>query len=114
MFLQDHCETNKIITTEQAGGEKVWGCLEQLLINKTILEEVTKYRRNLVVIWLDYQKVFDSIPHSWLFEALRLANFPEKSIYVIDTLTKCWSTNLHIHSEIFQGDTFIICHIIYI
>ena len=86
LFLQDHCETNKIITTEQAGGEKeVWGCLEQLLINKTILEEVTKYRRNLVVIWLDYQKAFDSIPHSWLIEALRLAKIPEKIINAIDT-----------------------------
>ena len=41
-FLQDHCKRSNIITAEQAGGKKeVWGCLEQLMINKTILEEVT-------------------------------------------------------------------------
>ena len=122
-FLQDHCEDNGIVTTEQAGGKKeVWGCLEQLLINKTILEEVSKHRRDLVVIWLDYQKAFDSIPHSWLIEALRLAKIPEKIIDAIDALTKCWSTNLHLHSEtehllsdvieylkgIFQGDTLSV------
>ena len=29
---------NNIVTTEQAGGKRgVWGCLEQLLINKTVL-----------------------------------------------------------------------------
>ena len=76
----------------------------------------------MVVIWLDYLKAFDSIPHSWLIEALRLAKIPEKIINAIDTLTKCWSTNLHIHSEtehlvfdvihylkgIFQGDTLSV------
>ena len=35
-FLEHHCEVNDIVTTEQAGGKKeVWGCPEQLLINKT-------------------------------------------------------------------------------
>ena len=42
-FLQDHCQRSNIITTEQVGGKKeVWGCPEQLLINKIILEEITE------------------------------------------------------------------------
>ena len=29
MFIQDHCESNNIITDEQAGGKRgVWGCSE--------------------------------------------------------------------------------------
>ena len=41
IFLQNHCEVNNIITSEQAGGKRsVWGCTEQLLINKSILSEV--------------------------------------------------------------------------
>ena len=56
-FLQDHCDSNKIVTDEQAGGKKkVWGCLEQLIINKTILGQVIKNRRSLITIWLDYKK----------------------------------------------------------
>ena len=53
-FLQDYCQRNNIITTEQAGGKKeLWGCLEKLLINKIVLEEVTEIRRSLITVWLD-------------------------------------------------------------
>ena len=41
IFLQNHCEVNEIITSEQAGGKRsVWGCTKQLLTNKSILSEV--------------------------------------------------------------------------
>ena len=63
-FLRDHCKRSNIITVEQAGGKKeVWVCLEQLIINKNILEEVTENRRSLITMPLDYQKAFDSVPH---------------------------------------------------
>ena len=40
-FLSDHCNKNRIVTTEQAGGKKDgWGCSDLLLINKMIQEEV--------------------------------------------------------------------------
>ena len=56
-FLQDHCQRKNV-----AGGKKeVWGCLEQFLINKTVLEEVTENCRSFVTMWLDYQKAFDSV-----------------------------------------------------
>ena len=45
---QDHCENNSIITDQQVAGKKdIWDCAEQLLINKTILNEVKRNRRNL-------------------------------------------------------------------
>ena len=63
-FLSDHCYKNQIISPEQAAGKKgVWGCTEQLLINKAIMTEVRKKRRNLFTIWLDYKKAFDSVLH---------------------------------------------------
>ena len=118
-FVQQHCEMNNIVTTEQAGGKRGdWGCLEQLLINKTVLNEVKQNRRNLVTVWLDYQKAFDSVPHEWLIESLKLAKLPPLIVTAIDTLTKSWATNIHISGEnvsftsnlieykngIFQGD----------
>ena len=49
-FLQDHCEINKF-TTEQADGKKdVRGGLEQIMINKMILDEVIKYKRSVVMV----------------------------------------------------------------
>ena len=48
IHLQDHCENNSIITDQQVAGKKdIWDCAEQLLINKTILNEVKRNRRNL-------------------------------------------------------------------
>ena len=48
LFIQDNCESNEIVTGKQAGGKKcVWGCAEQLLINKTILKKV----KNKDEIW---------------------------------------------------------------
>ena len=81
-LLQWHCEkkTNGIITIEQAGGKKFGGCTEQLMINKTILEEVKISRRLLITRWLDYQKAFNSVPYEWLIKSLELAKAPIKII----------------------------------
>ena len=50
----DHVYKNNIVTPEQAAGKnKVWGTVEQLLINKSILKEVRLMRRNLVTVWRD-------------------------------------------------------------
>ena len=38
-FIQDHCESNEIVTDEQARRKKgIWGYAEQLLINKAVLK----------------------------------------------------------------------------
>ena len=64
-FLSDHLLQNNIITLEKAGGKQgVWGTTEHLLLNKSILNDARKHRRNLITVWLDYRKAFDSVPHS--------------------------------------------------
>ena len=120
IFLQEHCIRNNTITPEQAGGKpEVWGCIEQLLLNKSILNEVKQRKRNLITIWLDYQKAFDSIPHDWMIQSLRLAKIPEKLVTAIETLTKQQATIVQLHGDqtsitsdvinfsngIFQGDS---------
>ena len=93
LFIQDHCESNEIVTDEQVGGKKgVWGCAEQLLISKAVLKEVKKQRRNLKTVWLDYAKAFGSVPHSWLFTALRLAKVLENIVVAIERMSKLWAT----------------------
>ena len=123
IFLQEHCIRNNTITPEQADGKpQVWGCIEQLLLNKSILNEVKQKKRNLIMIWLDYQKAFDSIPRDWMIQSLRLAKIPEKLIAAIETLTKQWTTIVELHgnqssitsdvinfsNRIFQGDSISV------
>ena len=89
MMYKIYTSCINIITNEQARGKKgTWGTTEQLLINKTILKEVKNSRRNLVTVWLDYGKAFDSIPHSWLLKALKLAKAPGIIINAIKNLIK--------------------------
>ena len=50
-FLVEHCTDNDIITLEQAGGKPgSWGCTDQLLVNKMIMDEVRTHRRNLYMM----------------------------------------------------------------
>lgn len=40
------------------------GTKDQLLINKTILEDCKKRQRNLSMAWIEYKTAFDSVPHT--------------------------------------------------
>ena len=106
-YICNRCETNYIITPEQPGGRKtVWGTTEQLPLNKSVLKEVRNKKRNLHTVWLDYRKAFDSVPHEWLFFALKLAQVPEKLIVATRELIKVWRTKLQLngtHESIMIG-----------
>ena len=93
-----------------------------MLITKTVLNEVRSNRRNLITIWLDYQKTSDSVPYSRINESLRHARVPNLMINAIKSLTKTWTTNVCLNSEndsyvsntikylkgIFQGDSLSV------
>ena len=62
-----HLEKNHLMPAEQKGCRKgSYGCKEILLLNKVILNDVKKRKRNLSMAWIDYQKAFDSVPHDWI------------------------------------------------
>ena len=108
-IVNEHCVKNNVITLNQAGGKSgSWGYIDQLLINEMITEEVITNRRNLMSIWLDYRKAFDSVPHSWMMESLKLAKVHADLISTINLLTKCWSTMLKLGSENEMIETEII------
>ena len=67
-----------------------------MMINKTILEEVKVNRRLLITMWLDYQKVFDSVPYEWIIKYLELA---EEIINALQELIEKWATNIHLQGN---------------
>ena len=57
-----------------------------------------KRRKNVLYIWLDYKKAFDSVPHSWLIKSLELAKVSSTIIKAIERLTETWSTNAYLRT----------------
>ena len=97
LLIEEHLADNNIIAPEQAGAKKgMWGCTDQLLINRAVTDEAIKNRRNLYMIWLDYKKAYDSVPHGWITEAMKLAKIPAKIIEAINQLISKWQTELSI------------------
>ena len=43
---------------------------DQLLIDKMILRDCRKRHTNRKMAWIDYKKVYDMAPHSWILESL--------------------------------------------
>ena len=64
--LYSHLEKEAITTLEQRGGKKnCYGCKDLLMINNAILKNCKKRKKNLSTVWIDYKKVFDSVPHAF-------------------------------------------------
>ena len=118
-----------MITKEQKGcyrGSK--GCKDQLLISKAILQECKRKKKNLSMAWIDYQKAFDRVPHSWIIKSLELIGINNKVILFTKKVMTYWKTRMCLHAEyklietedikiqrgIYQGDSlssllFCIC-----
>ena len=68
-----HVEQKDLFPLEQKGYRSgSYGCKDQLMINKIILENWKKSKRNLGCEWICYKKAFDSVPHEWILRSLEL------------------------------------------
>ena len=61
--IYDHLARGEFLEEEQKGCiRNRMGTKDQLLINKTILEDARRRQRKLNMAWIDYKKAFDSVP----------------------------------------------------
>ena len=83
------------MTPEQRGGKKdCYGCRDQLTINNAILENCKKRKKNLSTAWIDYNKAFDSVPHSWILKCLQMYKIHPILITFIEESISQWKTNM--------------------
>ena len=88
-------EENNIFPMEQKGCKKgSYGCKDQLLINKMILEIAKSRKKNLSTAWIDYRKAFDSVPHSWILRCLEMYKISPTLINFLKTSMTFWEKNL--------------------
>ena len=118
--LYQFLDSNNILPEEQKGCKRgSYGCKDQLLINKMILENCHTKQKNLSTAWIDYKKAFDSVPHDWIIKSLQMLKVSPKFINFLRISMAKWNTTLHlnhvdgvvrcenikINSGIFQGDS---------
>ena len=115
-----HNNANKIIPNEQKGNTRnTYGTIDQLIINKMVMDNVKLKQRNILTAWINYKKTFDSVPHDWIIEILKIHKFdPITTNFLRKTMNK-QKTSLHlnhrdgqiktnhfsINTGIFQGDS---------
>ena len=87
-----------ILQLEQKGfRKKSRGCKDQLLIDKCITKN--NNNTNINFAWIDYEKAYDSIPHSWIEEVLHLYKIdPTTSNFIIQSM-KTWKTKMYLHHK---------------
>jgi len=90
-----HLEEQSLLPAEQKGchpGSK--GCKDQLMISKAIYEDCRGRNKNLSIACIDYQKVFDSVPHSWVEKSIELVRVNSKIIRFFKLSMEKWNTRL--------------------
>ena len=93
--ISTHLEEQSLLPTEQKGchpGSK--GCMDQLMISKAIYEDCRRRNKNLSIAWIDYQKAFDSVPHSWMEKSIELVGVNSKIVIFCKLFMEKWNTRL--------------------
>lgn len=118
--IYKHCEINNIIAAQQKGCAKgTKGCKEQLVIDSVICNQAYTSKRNLYTAYIDYRKAFDSVPHQWLLDVLRLYKVNTNFVTLLEHVMSSWRTRIQLQTDtsnietecisirrgIFQGDS---------
>ena len=118
--IYSHLDKGNFLEEEQKGCIRDrLGTKDQLLINKTILEDAKRRQRNLSMAWIDYRKAFDSVLHSWISRCLELykvddtlrqfithqMTFRKTDITLNHSKGELHIPNVQIKRGIFQGDS---------
>ena len=75
--ISTHLEEQSLLPAEQKVSK---GCKDQLMISKAIYEDCTRRNKNLSIAWIDYQKAFNSVPHSRVEKSVELVGVNSKIV----------------------------------
>ena len=98
--MREHALVNEIWDGGQLGAvEGVLGMVDQLILDRCIMEEVKQHHRNLAVVFYYYKKAYDKVHHDWMIRVYDWIRIPRNVIRLIVDLMSKWKTR----SEIWNG-----------
>ena len=93
--IYNFLDVNNNLPVEQNGcKKKSRGTKDQLLTDKTILQDWRKRHTNLGMAWIDYKKAYDMVPHSWILESLELVQVSDNILELVERSMANWQTEL--------------------
>ena len=120
-----HLDEAELLVHEQKGcRKKSRGTKDQLTIDKAVMEDSRRRQRDLAMVWVDYRKAYDMVPHKWIEKCLKLCGVAENVCRVLLLSMNQWRVQLNsgnkmlgevsIRRGIFQGDSlspllFVMC-----
>ena len=96
-YMREHALVNEIWDEGRLGVvEGMLGTVDQLIIDRCIMEEVKQHHRNLAVAFYDYKKGYDKGHHDWMICVYDWIGIPRNVIRLIVDLMGKWKTRLEI------------------
>jgi len=74
-------------------------CKDHLLISKAILRDCKCRKKNLCMAWIDYQRAFNRVPHSWIIKSQELIGINNKVMSFTKKVTSYQSIRMCLHAE---------------
>lgn len=127
--LHVHEDKNNLMQIDQRGSKaKSMGTIDNLLIDKMILEDAHFHKKNLSCTWVDVKKkAFDSVSNQWIAKTLEMHGINANLIHLIKSAMKTWNINLELTTNkgketvgnikvnrgIPQGDVFVCGSLLY-
>ena len=118
--IEGHLSQGNLMASVQKGCQQgSFGAKDHLLINKLLTEDCKAKHRSLSMAWVDYQKAYGSVPHSWVLQCLQLHKISPALCRFLSRVMEGWRTLMvlshgqgtiktkimQIRRGIFQGDT---------
>ncbi len=67
-------------SNEQAGFRRGFSIIDNLFVTNQIIEKANEYSLPVKIIFIDFQKAFDTIYHNYLWQALKNLGYKKKSL----------------------------------
>ena len=77
----------------------VLGTVNQLIIDRCMMEEVTSHHRNLARAYYDYKKAYDKVHHDWKLRVYTWIGIPTNVITLLRELMRKWKTRIEIWND---------------